>query len=101
MPRNTASLVANWQLPDHRANLNLNISYTDDQFDNDFSSFPASRVELKDYTLVNIAGDYQINNWLTLQGRVENLFDKNYQNIFGYETQGINAHISVKFQSTL
>lgn len=100
VPRNTASFVANYQFLDQRANLNLNISYTDDQFDNDFSTFPSERVELGDYTLVNIAGEYQINNWLTLQGRVENLFDKDYQNIFGYETQGINAHIGMKFQST-
>ena len=49
---------------------------------------------------MNIAGEYQINNWLTLQGRVENLFNKDYQNIFGYETQGINAHLGLKFQST-
>lgn len=100
VPRNTASLTANYQFLNQRANLNLNINYTDDQFDNDFSTFPSDRVELGDYTLVDIAGEYQINSWLTLQGRVENLFDKDYQNIFGYETQGINAHIGVKFQST-
>jgi vitamin B12 transporter len=100
VPKNTASLIANYQFLDRRANLNLNINYTDDQFDNDFSTFPSDRVELGDYTLVNIAGEYQINSWLTLQGRVENLFNKDYQNIFGYETQGVNAHISVKFQST-
>ncbi|MDW3096248.1 MAG: TonB-dependent receptor [Gammaproteobacteria bacterium] len=100
VPKNTASLVANYKFLEHRANINLNISYTDDQFDSDFSTFPSARVELGDYTLVNISGEYQINNWLTLQGRIENLFNKDYQNIFGYETPGINAHIGVKFQST-
>jgi vitamin B12 transporter len=100
IPKNTASLVTNYRFLKQKANLNLSVNYTDDQFDNDFSTFPANRVELDDYTLVNIAGEYQINKWITLQGRIENLFDSNYQNIFGYETQGINAHIGVKFQST-
>ena len=101
VPRNTASLVANYRFLSKKANLNLRINYTDDQFDNDFSSFPANRVELSDYTLVNIAGEYQANNWITIEGRIENLFDKKYQDVFGFETQGINAHIGMKFQHKL
>ena len=100
VPRNIASLVANYGFLSKRANLNLRINHTGRRFDNDFSTFPANRVELDAYTLVNIAGEYQVNNWMIIEGRIENLFDKEYQDVFGYETQGINAHIGIKFQPT-
>lgn len=93
-PKTVASLVGNYRFLQGKANLNMRVNYTDEQFDTDFSVF--ERVKLDDYTLVNIAGEYQINPWLVLEGRVENLFDENYQDIFGYETQGINAHIGIK-----
>ena len=102
VPRNTASLVTNYRFLDEKANVNLSISYTDDQFDTEFlPDFTTSRVELSDYTLVNLAGEYQINELITLEGRVENLFDKDYQDVFGFETQGASAHIGLKFNNEL
>jgi len=96
VPRNTASLTTNYRFLNQRANLNMRINYTDDQFDTDFNTF--NRVELGDYTVVNIAGEYKFNNFVTIQARVENLFDREYQDVFGFETQGINAHIGLKFE---
>ena len=101
VPANTASLVANYAFLNNRANINLRINYIDDKFDRDFSSFPFQRVELSDYTLVNIAGAYRINALITLEGRIENLFDRGYQDVFGYETPGINAHLGLKFHTQL
>lgn len=99
VPNNTASLVGNYRFYNDKANINLRVSYTGKQFDTNFATF--ERVELDDYTLVSFAGEYQLNNWFILEGRVENLFDKDYQDIFGYETQGINAHIGIKLLSNL
>ena len=99
VPRNTASLITNYSFLEQRANINLRVNYTDDQFDNNFSTFPATREKLSDYTTVNIAADYQLNNFVALQGRVENLFNKNYQNVFGFETRGINAHLGIKLKN--
>ena len=100
-PKNVASLIGNYRFLAGKANVNLRINYTDDQFDNDFSSFPAQRVELHDYTLVNLAGEYQLNKHVVLEGRIENIFDKEYQDVFGFETQGINAHLGIKFLTNL
>lgn len=99
VPGNTASLIANYEFLADRANLNLKINYVGDQFDNNFGVSPSARESQHDYTLVNIAGEYEINQWLTIQGRIENLFDTEYQDVIGFETQGINAHIGIKFQS--
>lgn len=101
VPGNTASLIANYRFLAKKANLNLKINYVGDQFDNDFGIIPTVRDSLHDYTLVNIAGQFQVNNWMTLEGRIENLFDTDYQDIVGYETQGINAHIGIRFQNNL
>lgn len=101
VPGNTASLIGNYRFLSNKANLNLKINYVGDQFDNDFGVSPSARDSLHDYTLVNIAGRYQINNWITLEARIENLLNTSYQDIVGYETQGINAHIGVNFQNNL
>ena len=98
VPKTTASLITNYRFLDNRANINLRINYTDHQFDNDFSVFPANRVELGDYTTANISAEYQLNKFVSIQGRVENLFNKDYQDVFGFETEGMNAHIGLKFQ---
>ena len=99
VPGNTASVNANYKFLSNKANLNLKINYVGDQFDNNFSVSPSVRESQHDYTLVNLAGEYRVNKWLTLQARIENLFDTEYQDVIGYETQGINAHIGIKLQN--
>ena len=99
VPGNTASLIANYSFMSNKANVNLKINYVGDQLDTNFGVSPPARQNQHDYTLVNIAGEYQINHWLTLHARIENLLDTQYQDVIGFETQGINAHIGIKFQS--
>lgn len=99
VPGNTASLIANYRFLSDKANLNVKINYVGDQFDTDFGVSPSARDSQHGYTLVNIAGEYQINNWMAFQGRIENLFDQNYQDVIGFETQGINAHLGIKFHN--
>ena len=96
-PKNVASLISNYRFLGDKANLNLRINYIDEQLDNDFSTFPAQRIELDDYTLVSLAGEYRLNKWVVLQGRIENLFNEKYQDAFGFETQEFNAHAGIKF----
>ena len=81
-----------------RANLNLNLSYTGDQGDDDFSTFPATRVTLDAYTLVNLAAEFAATDRLTLYGRVENLFDEDYENIFGFATPGVGAYFGARWR---
>lgn len=92
----------------HRANVDLDYSYVPEAHahvgvlyigkrdDNDFASFPATRVELSDYTLVYLAGSYDLNSSVSLFARVDNLFDKEYQEVLGFGTPGTSAFGGVK-----
>ena len=51
------------------------------------------------FTLVNIAADYTLNDHMSLFGRIDNVFDKHYQNPNGYEGTGIGAYAGIKFRN--
>jgi vitamin B12 transporter len=65
--------------------------------DNDFSEAVPKTVTLGGYTLVNLTADYKLSRTLSLTGRVDNLFDKEYQVVNGYGTAGITGYGGVKF----
>jgi vitamin B12 transporter len=77
-------------------NLDLELIYTGVRDDKDFLNFPATRVKLESYTLVNLAVSYNIFPFLQLFGRVENLFDSDYEEVFGYETPGLSGYAGIR-----
>lgn len=95
-PRHMAAANLNYRFAAARANVNLNLSYTGDQEDDDFSTFPATRLTLDSYTLVNIAAEYTATKTLTIIARVENLFDEDYENVFGFASPGIGGYVGVQ-----
>lgn len=52
--------------------------------------------KMGNYTLVNLAGSYDITKNLQLFGRIDNLFDREYEEVYGYGTPGISAYGGVK-----
>ena len=50
---------------------------------------------LKDYTLFNLRGSYQLSDTLQAYARLENATDKDYEVISGYSTSGRAAYIGV------
>ena len=64
--------------------------------DSDFSAFPARTVTLKAFTLVNLAGVWKLSDRLELFGRVENLADQHYQEVYGFNTPGRAAYAGVR-----
>jgi vitamin B12 transporter len=51
---------------------------------------------LDDYFLVNLAADYEVNDFLTLYGRVDNLFDEHYEEAWSYATAGQSFYLGGK-----
>lgn len=94
-PRHVASmdLAYRW---DDRTRVNLNVAYNGQQYDNDYATTPETRVTLADYTLVTLGANYRLNPQLELYGRVENLLDQDYQDVYGYATPGIGAYMGIK-----
>ena len=66
--------------------------------DSDFASFPASQLQLPAYAVVNLAAEYRLSEQVSFFAHADNLFDKDYQEIFGYNTPGASAFGGLKFK---
>jgi vitamin B12 transporter len=96
-PRNTLALNLNYRFLDQRANVNLNASYTDKQLDSIFfSDFSSSRTELDSFTVVDLAGEYKVASTVVVYGRVDNLFDEDYEEVFSYNVMGRAAYVGAR-----
>lgn len=51
---------------------------------------------MSDYALAHLAGTYTVNKNLAFSGRLENLFDRKYQEVTGYGTAGFSGYGGVK-----
>ena len=100
-PRNIAGASLNYAFPDRRGNVNLTVRYNGEQLDNAFLNpvtFAPTRVTLGAYTLVNIAALYDVTKNVTLFGRIENLLDDRYEQVFSYRSPGIGAFAGIRLQ---
>jgi vitamin B12 transporter len=96
-PANQFSFNTNYQL-NSKINFNMQVQYVGKRDDKDFSDFMnIKRVVLQDYTLVNFAASYKLFEYLKLIGRVENLLDKQYEEVLYYGTLGRTFYIGANF----
>jgi vitamin B12 transporter len=88
-PRHSAELALRGRIFD-RATLGGSVTYVGRRDDVDFSQFPGRRVELPGHAIIDLAGEVEILRPIAgrpgLSGvvRVENLFDKQYQQVVGF-----------------
>ena len=57
---------------------------------------PESRVEIDHYWTVKVGTNFQVTENIEIYGRVENLFDEQYEEVFGYNTQGRTSFIGFR-----
>lgn len=97
-PRHIGSVNFNYAFLEGRANANLGVVYNGRQKDLRFdaATFASSQVPLKAYTLVNVAASYKVTENAEVYGRIENLFDKKYEEVFTYNTPGRAAYGGLK-----
>jgi vitamin B12 transporter len=94
-PRNKAGLDVTYSgIPDWR--ITAGLQYVGVRKDQDFATTPASPVDLDDYTLLNLSAAYDLNEHWEIFGRVNNLFDTEYQEVLGYGTMGVAAYGGVR-----
>jgi len=84
-PTDKAGLYVSYTFMD-KFNLNTEVIYVGKREDINFSTY--SRIEMKDYTLINLAAHYNVLDFLRLNLRLDNLFDTDYEEVFGYATPG-------------
>lgn len=101
-PKHYFSFVANYFYKDF--NLNVSGTYIGKRDDLDFSSFPSNRVKNDAYFRTDLATSYKLPlDFSYLQGatvftRINNLLNKDYEDIFGFSSPGLNfiAGLSIR-----
>jgi vitamin B12 transporter len=88
-PTHSGSLVLSYFRP-WGMSLGTAVTYVGKRPDTDFSQFPSPRVTLSAYTKTDVSAEYPLTGQkyggLTLNARVDNIFDKRYQEVFGFAT---------------
>lgn len=98
-PENTASFDGYWTLMEDALTLSAGLTYNGEQYDNDFrQGFTAIRTKMDSYTLARIGASYQLTDTIELYGRVENVFDTDYEEVLTYATPGQAAYVGLRFK---
>jgi vitamin B12 transporter len=97
-PKHIASVSGTWTAPADAGSVTLVARYNGRQFDQAFldPSFVPTRVTLQDYLLVNLNGRVKLSERFELFGRVENLFDERYEDVFSFVNPGRSAIAGVR-----
>lgn len=90
-----ASLNLNYRFLE-RASATLSVRHNGEQDDTLFSLFGAQPVSIKAFTLVNLNATYDLTENVQFFGRVENLFDEKYEEVFSYRSPGIAAYAGIR-----
>jgi len=90
-PVHKATFGINRSLYCDRANVTLYTNYVGPREDSD----GVGRQTLTEYWLLNLAGSYNLTRHLQLVGRVDNLLNENYQEVYGYNTAGLSFYAGI------
>ena len=86
-----ASLNLGYAFLDGKASVDLGIDYNGKQLNR-----KANPVMLDDFVLVNLAAAYKVTERIEIFGRVDNLFDTDYEEVPGYHTTGVGVFAGVR-----
>ncbi|MDB4173128.1 TonB-dependent receptor [bacterium] len=101
-PKHKANMNVIYRFLQNKANAGINLTYNgrtrDFDFDRSggFSFATRTLTTLDSYFLVNLTGSYKFNNNFKLFGRVDNLFNENYEEVFGFGRPGVSGFGGVK-----
>ncbi|MEL6876920.1 MAG: TonB-dependent receptor, partial [Pseudomonadota bacterium] len=96
-PESIASAALSWTAPGDAASATLIVRHNGETEDVAFTdpSFIPVRETLDDYTLVNIAGEVKLAEGLRAFGRIENLLDERYEQVFSFVSPGRSALVGI------
>jgi vitamin B12 transporter len=93
--KNKVGFDVNYSIREN-GNINLNVTYVGKRADVDYSTYPYPRVEMPRYVLANLAASYNLTKNLQIFGRINNLFNRDYEEVIGYGTPKISAFGGVR-----
>lgn len=89
-PRHAGSIHAHWRFADSRGGITMAADYGGTRADVFFPPFPrpSEIVTLGSYWLVDLTARFEVAPRITVFGRVSNLLDTDYEQVYGYRTPG-------------
>ena len=61
-------------------------------------TYASSNERMSSFWLLNLNARYNLNKNVSLYARIENLFDKDYETVYGYSQPGRGAYVGVNFK---
>jgi vitamin B12 transporter len=93
-PKHKASLSSQWQATS-RLSINASVLSVSSWIDGN-RDFSIPRLTAPGYTIVNLAGGYDLTPRLTLTGRIDNLFNRHYEDPVGFLQPSVGAFAGIK-----
>lgn len=90
VPKHLANIALNYNPMSGKLNIRPSYQYVSKR--NDVGGIA------KSYSLVNIAAEYDLHSNISIWTRISNLLDKNYQEVYGYNTSGLNIMSGFKLE---
>ncbi len=82
---------------DTNTHFGINAQYVGDRVDTDGGWPVATDVPTGNYTLWNLNFNTEIINDVDLSLNARNIFDKEYQSVYGYATEGRSLYAKIKY----
>ena len=96
-PRNAGRVDVNYAFGQGKGNFNVAAVYNGRVADRTSDiNFAPVRVTLDDYWVVTAGASYKLQPGLEIYGRVENVLNERYQEVYGYNTPGFAAYAGVR-----
>jgi len=97
-PRHAGSAQVDYGFLQSRGGLTLTADYGGTRQDVFFPPWPnpSEIVTLDNYWLVDLAAQYEVSEGVTLFVRTSNLLDSEYEQVYGYRTQGRSTYAGVR-----
>lgn len=89
-PRDKAGLGINRRCFNDRGNVNLSLLYIGER--TDAVGFPPARVRLEEFITAGAAASFDVTDWCSVYGRLDNIFNERYEEVFGFGTSPAAAY---------
>ena len=97
IPQNSVSAYLDYYFGQD-SHIAVTANYAGKRRDMDYSSWPASDVTLKSYTTVDLTYNTTLNEHFKLSVTAKNIFDKTYETVKGYSTEGRSIYATIEYR---
>lgn len=82
-----------------KANIFAQVLYVGERNDKDFPAYGLAAIDvvMPSYTIWNLGARYPLTEQLTLNGKINNLFDKDYQVAYGYDAPDMEFYVGADY----